>query len=111
MWQNITSGTGLVIFSSSALPAVSSINRYAAWSLRDVRRRGRRSHRIIADSFQVAEALKEIAERDPGFYPRERGAKAEVDTVAEGGVRIGVASDVEFFRPRTVHKIDLVEIA
>ena len=53
--------------------------------------------RFIADPFQVGKVLKESAEGDPGLHPRQRGAKAEVDTVAEGDVRIGVAGNVEFF--------------
>ena len=44
-------------------------------------------------------ASKEIAENDPGLHLRQRGAEAEMNTVAEGDVRIGGTGDVKFFRP------------
>src|SRR5205085_3855914 len=51
--------------------------------------------RLVARQANVVQPLEQVGQGDPRFEPRQGGAEAEVDAVAEGQVRIGLAVDVE----------------
>src|SRR5437016_6294385 len=52
---------------------------------------------LVAGQLDVVEPLQEIAQGDFRFHPGKRRAQAEVDSLAESEVRIGLAGNVEFF--------------
>ena len=51
--------------------------------------------RVVPVDLPVGEALQHLVERDPSLEPRERGAEAEVEAVAEAQVMVDRAVDVE----------------
>src|SRR6266478_1984135 len=53
---------------------------------------------LIGGQFEILEPLQQIRERDSGFHARERCPQTKVNAVAEGNVRIGIASDIEAAR-------------
>src|SRR4051794_41031417 len=50
---------------------------------------------LIAGELERLYPVQEIGQGDPGFQAGERGAEAEVDTVAEGDVRIRSPRNIE----------------
>ena len=54
--------------------------------------------RLIVRPPKAFEASEQIGERDARFHPGQRRTDTEMQTVAEGYVRIGIARDIETIR-------------
>ena len=52
----------------------------------------------ITCKIELADSRQEFGESDPGFQARQGCAKAKMDPVPEGQVRVGIARDVEAVR-------------
>src|SRR5437899_1753111 len=52
---------------------------------------------LVAGQLDVVEPMEEIAQGDFRLHPGKRRTQAEVDSVAESDVRIGIARNAKFF--------------